>query len=129
MLTSSFQRYVLHWRLTKTKTHTATLFAKPTSLNINIGSDRFATFNKKRDIPVPTATADQQHYDDDDQKSSAVHIVLLLGDKRGWRSGYSQKSKRTTLKIKTGHCPSRGASVILSRSAEFDGQIRRRGGW
>jgi hypothetical protein len=27
------------------------LFAKPTPLNINLGSDRFAMFNKKRDIP------------------------------------------------------------------------------
>jgi hypothetical protein len=42
---------VLHWRLTKTNTHTATLFAKPTPLNINLGSDRFAMFNKKWDIP------------------------------------------------------------------------------
>jgi hypothetical protein len=27
------------------------LFAKPTPLNINLGSDRFAMFNKKWDIP------------------------------------------------------------------------------
>ena len=27
------------------------MFAKPTPLNINLGSDRFAMFNKKRDIP------------------------------------------------------------------------------
>ena len=26
---------------------------------------------------VPTATADQQHYEDNDQKSCGVHIVLL----------------------------------------------------
>jgi hypothetical protein len=26
------------------------LLAKPTPLNINLGSDRFAKFNKKRDI-------------------------------------------------------------------------------
>ena len=29
----------------------ATLFAMPTPLNINLGSDRFAMFNKNRDIP------------------------------------------------------------------------------
>ena len=33
------------------KTHTASLLAKPTPLNINLGSDRFAMFNKVRDIP------------------------------------------------------------------------------
>lgn len=27
------------------------MFAKPTPLNINLGSDRFAMFNKKWDIP------------------------------------------------------------------------------
>ena len=32
------------------KTHTASLLAKPTPLNINPGSDRFSMFNKKRDI-------------------------------------------------------------------------------
>jgi len=30
---------------------TASLFAKPTPLNINLGSDRFSMFNKERDIP------------------------------------------------------------------------------
>jgi 2-polyprenyl-6-methoxyphenol hydroxylase-like FAD-dependent oxidoreductase len=49
--TCSFQRYVLLWKLTKTKTHTASLLAKPTLLNINLGSDRFSMFNKERDIP------------------------------------------------------------------------------
>ena len=39
------------WKHTGTKTHTASLRAKPTPLNIDIGSDRFAMFNKKRDIP------------------------------------------------------------------------------
>ena len=43
---AGFQHYVLHWRLTKSKTHMATLFAMPTPLNINLGSDRFAMFNK-----------------------------------------------------------------------------------
>ena len=38
------------WKRTKTKTHTASLLAKPTPLNINLGSDRFAIFNKKWDI-------------------------------------------------------------------------------
>jgi hypothetical protein len=33
---------------------------------------------------VPNA-ADKQHYDDNDQKSCGVHVVLLLGDKRGPR--------------------------------------------
>ena len=32
--------------------HTASLFAKPTPLNINLGSDRFSMFNKERDIPL-----------------------------------------------------------------------------
>ena len=31
---------------------TASLLAKPTPLNINLGSDRFAMFNKVRDIPT-----------------------------------------------------------------------------
>jgi hypothetical protein len=35
---------------TRTKTHTASLLAKPTPLNINLGSDRFAMFNNERDI-------------------------------------------------------------------------------
>jgi hypothetical protein len=43
-------------RFTKTNTHTATLFAKPTPLNIKLSSDRFAMFNKKRDIPPVIST-------------------------------------------------------------------------
>jgi hypothetical protein len=43
---SRFQHYVLHWRLTKSKTHMAALFAMPTPLNINLGSDHFVMFNK-----------------------------------------------------------------------------------
>ena len=35
---------------TKTKTHAAFLLAKPMPPNINLSSDRFAMFNKKRDI-------------------------------------------------------------------------------
>ncbi len=36
---------------TRTKTHTASLLAKPTPLNINLGSDRFSImFNNERDI-------------------------------------------------------------------------------
>ncbi len=35
---------------TRTKTHTASLLAKPTPLNINLGSDRFSMFNNERDI-------------------------------------------------------------------------------
>ena len=31
--------------------HTAYLFANPTPLNIDLGSDRFSMFNKERDIP------------------------------------------------------------------------------
>jgi GTP cyclohydrolase I len=31
--------------------HTASLFAKPTPLNIDLSSDRFSMFNKERDIP------------------------------------------------------------------------------
>jgi hypothetical protein len=42
---------VLPWKHIETKTHTASLLAKPTPLNINLGSDRFAMFNKHRDIP------------------------------------------------------------------------------
>jgi hypothetical protein len=38
------------WKHTGTKTHTASLLVKPTPLNINLGSDRFAMFNKERDI-------------------------------------------------------------------------------
>jgi hypothetical protein len=39
------------WKHTGTKTHTASLLAKPTPLNINLGSVRSAMFNKERDIP------------------------------------------------------------------------------
>jgi hypothetical protein len=38
------------WKLTRTKTHKAFLFAKPSPLNINLSSDRFSMFNKERDI-------------------------------------------------------------------------------
>jgi hypothetical protein len=47
---------VLLWKLTKTKTHTAFLLAKPMPPNINLSSDRFAIFNKKRDISSKTAS-------------------------------------------------------------------------
>jgi hypothetical protein len=40
------------WKLTRTNTHTASLLAKPTPLNINLGSDRFSMFNNERDISV-----------------------------------------------------------------------------
>ena len=43
------------WKPTGTKTHTASLLAKPTPLNANLGSDRFPMFNKKRDIPAARA--------------------------------------------------------------------------
>jgi hypothetical protein len=48
---------VLLWKLTKTKTHTAFLLAKPTPPNINLSSDRFAMFNKKWDISGNTSAA------------------------------------------------------------------------
>jgi hypothetical protein len=51
MLTSSFQRCEPLWKLTTTKTHTASLLAKPSPLNINLGSDRFSSSTKRRDIP------------------------------------------------------------------------------
>ena len=51
--TSNSPRYVPLSKHTRTKTHTASLLAKPTPLNINLGSDRFAMFNKVRDIPTP----------------------------------------------------------------------------
>jgi len=38
------------WKLTRTNIHTASLLAKPTPLNINLGSDCFAMFNKEWDI-------------------------------------------------------------------------------
>jgi hypothetical protein len=41
---------VSSWKRAKTKTHTVFLLAKLTPLNINIGSDRFAMFNKERGI-------------------------------------------------------------------------------
>jgi hypothetical protein len=34
------------------KNHAASLFTKPTPLNINLGSDRFSMFNKERDNPI-----------------------------------------------------------------------------
>jgi hypothetical protein len=44
------------WKHTGTKTHTASLLAKPTPLNINLGSVRSAMFNKERDIPPSEAS-------------------------------------------------------------------------
>jgi hypothetical protein len=38
--------------LTTTKTHTASLLAKPSPLNINLSSDRFSMFNKKVGHPL-----------------------------------------------------------------------------
>jgi hypothetical protein len=56
------------WKLTKTKTHTASLLAKPSPLNINLGSDRFSMFNKKAGHPLgwrtgPTALRSQVRSD------------------------------------------------------------------
>ena len=42
------------------------LLAKPTQHNLNLGSDRFAMFNKKRDIP------------DDGPMARIIFIVLVL---------------------------------------------------
>ena len=39
------------WKPTGRKIHTASLLAKPTPLNINLGSDRFTMFNKNRTSP------------------------------------------------------------------------------
>jgi hypothetical protein len=40
------------WKHIARKTQaTAFLLAKPTPHNVNLGNDRFAMFNKKRDIP------------------------------------------------------------------------------
>ena len=39
------------WKLTTTKIHTASLLAKPSPLNINLGGDRFSMFNKKAGHP------------------------------------------------------------------------------
>jgi hypothetical protein len=39
------------WKLTKTKAHMASLLAKPSPLNINLGSDRYSMFNKKAGHP------------------------------------------------------------------------------
>jgi hypothetical protein len=42
---------VPHWERTRPDTQPAAcLLAKPTQLNINLSSDRFAMFNKERDI-------------------------------------------------------------------------------
>ncbi len=49
--------------------------------------------------PAPSAVqaaANKQHYDENDEESCGVHIVLLLGDKRG-------PPGRIFLKAKTGH--------------------------
>jgi hypothetical protein len=52
-ITSNFQRYVLLWKHFRQTTRPAvSLLAKPTPLNINFGSDRFAMFNKQRDISI-----------------------------------------------------------------------------
>src|SRR6202023_1856078 len=52
-LTSNFQRYVPPWKRTRQETQPAAcLLAKPTQLNINRSSDRFAMFNKQRDITM-----------------------------------------------------------------------------
>ena len=39
---------------------TASLLAKPTPRNVNLGSDRFAMFNKERDIPPPCISITRQ---------------------------------------------------------------------
>jgi hypothetical protein len=45
------QRYVLFWKHARQTTRPAVfLLAKPTPLNISLDSDRFAMFNKQRDI-------------------------------------------------------------------------------
>jgi hypothetical protein len=49
---SQAQRCGPLWKLIKASTHTATLLAKPSPLNIHLGSDRFSMFNKNRDIPI-----------------------------------------------------------------------------
>jgi hypothetical protein len=51
---------VLLWKLTKAKTHTAFLLAKPMPPNINLSSDRFAMFNKKRDISFARPTSQRR---------------------------------------------------------------------
>ena len=52
MLISSFQRCGPLWKLITIETHTPSLLTMPSQLNINLGSDRFSMFNKKRDIPL-----------------------------------------------------------------------------
>ena len=50
---ATFQRYVLLWKHARQTTRPAvSLLAKPTPLNINFGSDRFAMFNKQRDTSI-----------------------------------------------------------------------------
>src|SRR3984893_14534708 len=48
---SQAQRCGPLWKLIKANTHTAALLAKPSPLNIHLGSDRFSMFNTNRDIP------------------------------------------------------------------------------
>ena len=51
MNTSNFQHYVPPWERTRPDTQPAAcLLAKPTQLDINLSSDRFAMFSKERDI-------------------------------------------------------------------------------
>jgi len=63
--------------------------------------------------PAPSAVetaANKQHYDDNDQKSCGVHIVLLLGDKRG--------PLRVFLKTKRGQSTMAGVEA-LARGEEY----------
>ena len=51
MNTSNFQHYVPPWECTRPDPQPAAcLLAKPTQLDINLSSDRFAMFSKERDI-------------------------------------------------------------------------------
>ena len=70
-------RDTCHWRVIYSVTLILTL----------VSHDDVA-YSAKSLEPTPSAiktAANKQHYDDNDQKSCGVHIVLLLGDKRGPR--------------------------------------------
>jgi hypothetical protein len=52
-LTGNFQRSVPLWKhIAQDHQPTASLLAKPTPRNVNLGSVRFSMFNKGRDIPL-----------------------------------------------------------------------------
>ena len=70
-------RFQVLWKLTKTNTHTAFLLAKPTPPNINLSSDRFAMFNKKKRDISQISVDWRNAYDQSDCKGRSNSVFCL----------------------------------------------------